>query len=229
MRLFIIFSGTGNNPDYIMIYTILLIIHIAAGGAALLGAAGAVTTKVFNSKHKWHVLSGRIFFTGMVLIFLTSLPMTILRPNLFLFLIGIFSFYLAFNGWRRAVNRSGIAGTVDFIAVLVMGVTGAIMLFWGGWLSFAGNGNGFTLMVFGGIGSFLSIQDIRGFRKGPIKGKVRIRAHVASMMAATIAATTAFLVVNIETDPVWIAWLLPTVILTPAIIWMRRKLVPKRA
>jgi len=211
-----------------MIYTTLLFIHITAGSAALLGAAGAVTTKVFNSKHKWHVLSGRIFFTGMVLVFLTTLPMTIIRPNLFLFLIGIFSFYLAWTGWRRAVNRSGNAATADYLAVLVMGVTGVVMLIWGGWLSYTGDGNGVTLLVFGGIGSFLSLQEVRGFRKGPLKGEARIRAHLISMMAATIAAITAFLVVNIETDPAWVAWLLPTVIITPIIVLMSRVLLPKR-
>lgn len=211
-----------------MIYSVLLIIHITAGSLALLGAVGAISTKIFNSKHSWHLLSGRIFFGSMTFVFLTTLPMTFIKPNLFLFLIGIFSFYLAWSGWRKAVNRSGVPGYQEYAAVIIMGITGLSMLGWGGRLIYLGDGNGITLTIFGGIGTFLSIGDFRQFRKGPLKGTARIREHMASMMAATIAALTAFLVVNIETDPVWIAWLLPTVIITPLIIWMSRRLLPKR-
>lgn len=211
-----------------MIYSILLFIHISGGSLALIGAFGAVSTKVFDIRHKWHQLSGRLFFAGMTLVFLTTLPMTLIRPNLFLFLIGIFSFYLAWTGWRKAVNRSGIPGKEDYAAVLIMGATGVAMLGWGGWIVNAGDGNGITLIVFGGIGSTLAISEFRQFRKGPLKGAARIRAHLSSMMAATIAAVTAFLVVNVDTDPVWVAWLLPTVVITPVIIWMNRWLLPKR-
>jgi hypothetical protein len=80
-----------------MLYSFLLILHIASGTAALFGAAGAIATKVIADNHKLHILSGRTFFYGMLLVFLTTVPMTILRPNLFLILIGIFSFYLAWS------------------------------------------------------------------------------------------------------------------------------------
>jgi hypothetical protein len=45
------------------------------------------------------------------------------------------------------------------------------------------------------------------------------------MLAGTIATLTAALVTNVSTDPVWIAWLLPTVLITLVIIyWNRRTL-----
>lgn len=211
-----------------MVYTALLIIHISGGSLALLSAVGAISTKIFDIGHVWHVRSGRLFFIGMTLVFLTTVPMTFLKPNLFLFLIGIFSFYLAWSGWRKAVNRGGAPQKQDFAGVIIMGATGLVMLGWGGWLLNLGDGNGVTLMVFGGIGGLLSFKELKQFRNGPLKGKARIRAHLVSMMAATIAAVTAFLVVNIETEPVWIAWLLPTIIITPLIIWLSRWLLPKR-
>lgn len=144
-------------------------------------------------------------------------------------MIGIFSFYLAWVGWRKAKNRSGIPGNQDFAAVIIIGVMGLVMLGWGGWLTQLGDGNGITLLVIGSVGCWLAFQEFRQFRNGPLKGKSRIRAHFVSMMAATIAAVTAFLVVNVETDPVRIAWLLPTVIITPLIVWLSRRLLPKRA
>ena len=73
---------------------ILLTIHILAGTIALLCAALAVTSE---KGKKLHVLSGRTYFWGMATIFLTAIPMSIITSNIFLFLIAIFSFYLAFG------------------------------------------------------------------------------------------------------------------------------------
>jgi hypothetical protein len=57
----------------------------------------------------------------MVGIFLTAIPMSIINSNTFLFLIAIFSFYLAFAGMRFAKNRKGIATTIDWIADVGIG------------------------------------------------------------------------------------------------------------
>lgn len=39
------------------------------------------------------------------------------------------------------------------------------------------------------------------------------------MMGGTIAVITAVLVVNVNIEPQWIAWVLPTLIITPVIAW----------
>ena len=96
---------------------ILLSIHILGGTVALLCAALAVSSE---KGKKFHVISGRTYFWCMVGIFLTAIPMSIINSNLFLFLIAIFSFYLAFAGMRFAKNRKGIATTIDWIAVSLM-------------------------------------------------------------------------------------------------------------
>ncbi|MBK7964987.1 MAG: hypothetical protein IPK10_06675 [Bacteroidetes bacterium] len=44
------------------------------------------------------------------------------------------------------------------------------------------------------------------------------------MMGGYIATFTAFLVQNLHTDPSFIAWLAPTVILTPVIIYSTNKI-----
>ena len=43
------------------------------------------------------------------------------------------------------------------------------------------------------------------------------------MLAGTIATVTAALVVNVDTEPVWLAWILPTVLMTPLIVWWNRR------
>ena len=93
---------------------ILLTIHILAGTIALLCATLAVLSK---KGKRLHILSGRTYFWGMATIFLTAIPMSIISSNIFLFLIAIFSFYLAFAGMRFARNRKGVATILDWIAV----------------------------------------------------------------------------------------------------------------
>lgn len=48
------------------------------------------------------------------------------------------------------------------------------------------------------------------------------------MGGAYIAAFTAFLVTNIQTEPVYLGWLLPTALGTPAIIYFQYKFSPKK-
>jgi len=67
------------------LFNVLLTLHIIAGSLALGSAFVAILTKTFNASHKWHIYSGNLYVLGMIIIFLTAVPMTILHPNLFLF------------------------------------------------------------------------------------------------------------------------------------------------
>ena len=90
-----------------MLSDLLLYIHIAAGFSALVAAFVATITKALNLTHKWHIYSGRVFFGGMLIIFLTAVPLSITTGNIFLLLIAVFSFYLSYSGWSYARNRRG--------------------------------------------------------------------------------------------------------------------------
>jgi hypothetical protein len=68
-----------------------------------------------------------VFAVAMPVVFLTAVPITVFRPNLFLFLIAVFSFYLVATGWLRARNRDGAATAGDWIAVTVMAATAIAM------------------------------------------------------------------------------------------------------
>ena len=201
---------------------ILLPIHIASGSIALFSAALALSTE---KGKKFHVLSGKSYFWGMVLIFLTAIPMSILKGNVFLFLIAIFSFYLAFSGIRFARNRSGVPVRVDLIAVNFMFLSGAGM-----WILaiifFINNDSQFiTLIVFGFLALSLGYGDFRTFKNETAKGKERIAKHLTNMLGGTIAVVTAVLVVNPPTDPEWVWWILPTFLITPLIFWWNNKVL----
>ncbi len=199
---------------------ILLSIHILAGTIALLCAALAVSSE---KGKKFHVLSGRTYFWCMVGIFLTAIPMSIVNSNTFLFLIAIFSFYLAFSGMRFAKNRKGIATTIDWIAVSLMILSGLGM--WALAITYfiSDNSQYITLLVFGFIALALGYGDYRSHKNKAAIGKERIAKHLTNMMAGTIAVITAVLVVNVNIEPIWIWWLLPTAVITPIIFYWNKK------
>jgi hypothetical protein len=178
------------------VYRILLSIHIAAGLTALSSAA---------------------------VVFLTALPMTLMKPNLFLLLIAVFSFYLASSGWLRARNRSGIPTAAEWIAAVAMVLAALAMGGRGVAMHAMGNSLGNVLLVFGGIGGLLAARDLTSLRAHRYRGTVRIAAHVGRMLGGTIAAVTAFAVVNVRIEPMFVVWLAPTVVLTPVIVYWNRR------
>ena len=199
---------------------ILLVIHVLAGTIALLCSAIAVSSE---KGKKFHVLSGRTYFWCMVGIFLTAIPMSIINSNIFLFLIAIFSFYLAFAGMRFAKNRKGIATTIDWIAVSLMILSGLGMWVLAVIYFLNDNSQYITLLVFGFIALALGCGDYISHKNKAAIGKERIAKHLTNMMAGTIAVITAVLVVNVNIEPIWIWWLLPTAVITPIIFYWNKK------
>ena len=84
-----------------------------------------------------------------------------------------------------------------------------------------------SLFIFGSIALFLSYNDYVSFIKRNAVGKDRIIRHLTNMLAGTIAVITAFLVTNFRTEPEWILWVLPTILLTPIIIWWNARMLNK--
>jgi|TARA_B100000287_G_C20502980_1_gene729870 hypothetical protein len=200
----------------------LLVAHIFAGCISLIAAVFAVV----SSKGKQaHILAGRTYFWGMAVIFLTAIPMSISSSNVFLFLIAIFSFYLAYAGMRFARNRTGTANLFDWVAVGLMVFSGLAMWFLALVYFMNNNSQYITLTVFGFIAISLGYMDFRSYRNKSAIGKQRIARHLTNMLAGTIAVITAVLVTNLSIEPVFILWILPTIIISPLIFWWNRKIL----
>ena len=200
----------------------LLPIHILAGTIALLAAAFAICSE---KGKKIHITAGRTYYWGMVSIFLTALPMSIITSNVFLFLIAFFSFYLAFAGRRFAQNRKGIVSIVDWIAVGLMIAAGLGMWVLAVFYSIENNSQYITLTVFGFLAIALGYTDYKTYKQQEATGKKRIARHLTNMLAGTIAVVTAILVVNVNIEPVWIWWVLPTALIVPFIVWWNFKIM----
>lgn len=206
-------------------FCILLVIHVIAGFIALASAFIAAAIKTFNLPHKWHVYSGIAFVLGMAVIFVTAIPMAWMKSNVFLLLIAIFSFYLALSGWRYAKNRNGTPGRLDWGIAGLMAVASVGMIAFGVMLFMSNKTRGVTMAVFGLIGAALSFSDLQGLRRGGLGGKERIAGHSTMMLAGTIATVTAFLVTNFTFQPSLVLWLGPTVVITPFIVWWKKRIL----
>lgn len=199
-----------------MLNAALLAIHIVSGSVALLTAAIALITQKGGVRHVW---AGRVYAAAMTLIFLTSIPLAILGSSILLLLVAIFSFYLVFAGWRFARNYTGKAQPVDWTAITAMTLTALGMWGYAAVLARSGDSQWVTLTLFGLIALGLSLADARFYHAGNVRGATRISRHLTNMMAGTIATVTAVLVVNVDTNPVWLGWILPTLLITPLIVW----------
>lgn len=197
----------------------LLILHVTAGSLALLAAIFAMSFRKGGGNHN---LAGKTYFWSMMAVAVTALPVSIIRPNLMLFFVALFSSYMAYAGWRFGRKSRYIMNRPPYVewGMLVVGIamitTGAIQVF-------AATAMGWVLVAFGAIGVQFAIQDLRGWRKSEDFGS-RISNHLSHMLGGTIATVTAVLVQQVAprldpTSPLRVVvWLAPTVIITPLII-----------
>lgn len=215
------------------IVRLLLGLHVAAGMLALVsGPMAMVLAKGGRGHRRW----GQLFFWAMFVIFVSALCVLIARPNVFLLVIAILSFYSAFSGYRvlyrkRPTASGANAGRLDWAAALIALVAGASFIVWGlltlttappDWLvPFAILG-----MVFGLSLAATALTDLRGFRQRAPDRHWWWYYHMSRMLGAYIAAVTAFVVQNVSPllapEYAWLTWVAPTAIGSPAIsYWVR--------
>ena len=195
---------------------ILVPIHIVAGSLALIFSAMALSS---TKGKKLHIFSGKAYVWCMAAIFFTALPMAIISDNIFLLLIALFSFYLAFAGMRFAANRQGIATNLDWFAIGIMLLSGMSMWILSILYFIDNNSQYIPLLVFGCVAGALGFADFKSYQNKKAIGQERIARHLTNMMGGTISVITAVLVVNMSVEPLWIWWILPTVLITPIIVW----------
>jgi uncharacterized membrane protein len=209
----------------VLVFELLLALHIALGTVAL-GAGGVAMVAAKGGRA--HRLAGRVFVPSLAVALATALALSVLHPNAFLFVIALFSGYLLLTGWRAAkVVRHG-TGTVDRLAAWAMLLIGAGMLGAGaataagaaGDVAAGGAGHRpWVLIVFGAIGAGFALGDLRRAARGGVRGAPRIVQHLGRIGGAFVATVTAVAVVNLETVPDLVAWLGPTVLLSPVLAW----------
>jgi hypothetical protein len=75
----------------------MLVLHICSGFIALFVAPGAMITRKGS---RWHRRWGKTFFWSMAVVAFSAVVLAAVGADLFLLLVAVFSFYLAFAGYR---------------------------------------------------------------------------------------------------------------------------------
>lgn len=203
--------------DTLMI-SALIVLHVVAGTGAVVGMLGALGTKKGSL---WHRRLGRLYAISMAAALSLALVVSILTNNVFLLFVGLFSAYFVYTGWRLAVVKDGAISRLDNHLAWLSLASALAMFVYGIYLRVNGESLGVALAVFGVIAFFPAWTDSR-LSNWP-KGKERIVWHLNRMGGASIATLTAVFVVNVQTDPAFIAWLLPSLCVTPLIMYWSKK------
>jgi len=204
-----------------IIYQLALYTHIISGGVALVSGTVAMGTKKGNKNHK---LAGKFFYYSMWLVITLALYISIIKGLSFLLHVAIFAFFQNYNGLRAIKNKTLKPHVFDWFILIVAGINAAFMLY----------SEQPVLIAFGCISVLLCFSQIKTYIS-VLKGKelsklLWLNQHIGMMIGSYIAAFTAFIVVNTamlfpsQSMTIHIiAWLSPTIILVPLLIYWQNK------
>jgi hypothetical protein len=179
-----------------------------------------------------------VYLWSMGVVAATALPMALYRTVLFLALVAVFSFYLAFSGFRatrlKELARGGSAAPIDWIAAVVCFGASACLAGFGAFRPMWVQRMGVVAIVFGVIGMQAAGRQMWLFVRKPKEKMFWWYIHLGNFIGSYIAAWTAFSVVtlpNVFHHAGMILWLWPTVIGVPAIAfttaYYKRKFAPR--
>jgi uncharacterized membrane protein len=216
--------------------------HVSAGVTALVVAPVAMLVQKGGARHRrW----GKVYFWAMFAIFVTALGLVVYRPNFFLFVISILSFYGAFSGYRALYRKRGGGwphAWLDWAAAAMAFAAGLGFIGWGAgtYLGLVPGGlpTAFSILgiVFGLLLGSDALTDLRSFRRPPADRNWWWYYHMQRLLASFIAAVTAFAVQNVgphlPAEAAWLVWVAPGLIGGVGIgLWVshyRRKFQPSR-
>ena len=196
---------------------ILRTLHIAAGFGALVVAPVAMVAAKGGPTHRWW---GTLYYRAMVVVGFTAVVLGLARPNPFLTMVAVFSFYTAFSGYRalrhKRPARRDVVGWAA--ALLTLGVSLGLIAFGIVAPSPLWQRLSTVAIVFGALGARLAWRDLVALARPPADPMQWWYVHMTRMLSSYIAALSAFSVVNFTFLPVTARWLWPALIGTPLIV-----------
>ena len=89
------------------VFKVFLILHIITGAIGLLLGSFILIRKKGDKVHK---KLGRIFAIAMIINGLSAFVLSYIHPNIFLFIVGVFSIYLVSSGYRMISLKNSSNG-----------------------------------------------------------------------------------------------------------------------
>jgi uncharacterized membrane protein len=195
------------------VFNIILVLHIIAGSLGLLLGTYILIRKKGDKTHK---LLGKIFAIAMISTGILAFMLAYIHPNFFLFIVGVFTIYLAATGYRMIYLKNILQGQkpkiIDYILTILMLIVSITFLYLGILNIINGNNFGFVLCLFGAISLRLCYVDYKIYNQKINDKLFWLKNHIGRMTGAYIAAFTAFLVVNNTFLNPILVWSLPGII-----------------
>lgn len=202
------------------LFKLILVLHVICGTVAFVAAPGAMMAKKGSL---WHRRFGSAFFYGMMAVAASAFILWALGSQLFLMLIAVFSFYLAFSGYRAVKIKNRPAEKIDWLVAGAALLAGLGLVVMGAMILYRGDNFGFVALALGGGSAFGAARDMLRFARPVADRQAWLINHLTKMLGAYIATVTAVSAVNFHfLPPVW-RWLWPSIIITPLIfMWVRQ-------
>ncbi len=198
----------------------LLTVHVTVGFGAFVVAPMALITAKGGKQHKrW----GMVYLWCMGLVAATALPMALFRPVLFLALVAVLSFYLAFTGYRVLKLRhvaGGGARLLDWVVTGACFISSVALLVLAVLRPALVQHMGIVAILFGALGMRASGTHLLSFVRKPADKMFWLYRHFQHFIGSYIAAWTAFSTVTLPRlfgHAMWL-WLWPSAIGVPAIL-----------
>ncbi|CAN5431440.1 hypothetical protein BH09BAC1_BH09BAC1_07950 [soil metagenome] len=206
--------------------------HIAAGSLALLSGIVPMLTPKGNKLHK---RAGKLYSRSMLVVLITAMVLSVALPiingtplKLFLFVVGIFSYYFVYSGLRalkyHKPPKNKPPRLADKAAAALLLASGLFLVGYNFYLT------GFAipnpiLIGFGVFAIVMAVGDLRRFQQtfDAKQGKFNwFYLHLIRMVSSYIAAVTAFMVVNVDFFPPIMVWATPGIVGGLGItVWVR--------
>ena len=197
----------------IMLFKIILILHIISGSTGLLLGTFILLRKKGDQLHR---NTGKIFTLAMVSTGLCAFYLSVVHPNLFLFIVGVFTIYLSISGYRmiqlKKVHEGQKPQLFDTLLTFAMVICSIIFFYIACKYLVAKELFGLVFALFGFVSLRLCYTEYKVYIGKITDKKYWLKNHIGRMTGAYIAAFTAFLVVNNTFLPPILAWSLPGII-----------------
>jgi len=206
-----------------------ILFHVAAGSAALIAGAAALTLRKGGRSH---ARAGTVFFAAMLAMAGTGAAVAIALPERGTAVIGLFTGYLVATSWATARRRDGVAGGFERAGLAVALACAAAMLGFGLLASASPTGRFDSLPAaahypFALLAALAAGLDLNFILRGRLARHQRIARHLWRMCAAlAIAAFSFFLGQQDEFPAAWrglAIWFVPPfAVLAAMVFWLVR-------
>lgn len=177
-----------------MSYPLPVMIHVAAGGVAILAGFLALAVSKGGSLHRQ---AGTVFFVSMLLMAAFAAALGVRAGQSGNVVAGLFTLYLVATAWSAARQPAGALGPVErFGGLAALSIAGVSLAFAVQVATGAAQGAAdvpvAARFIFGGLAALAGVLDLKVVRQGGLSGYPRLRRHIWRMCLALFVAAGSF-------------------------------------